>query len=151
MTYLLDTNHCVYLKNAMYKRPERQTEFEVNTLKAFTQIKFPKNDIFVSVVSIGELYFGVEKSDRKEKNYKKVEFLKKQVRVEELDDNVWRLFAKTRVELMKQGKGITDFDLLIACTAKAYGHILVSNDSDHKGLPKDFPITNWANKSNLKV
>ncbi len=143
MSYLLDTNHCVYLKNAIHKRSEKRTSFEANVFKSFQQVK-SQNKIYVSVVSFGELYFGAEKSRHKEKNYKKIEFFKKHIHIETLNDEIWRLFGATKAALAKQGKNITDFDLLIACTAKANNHTLVSNDSDHKVILEDFLLENWT-------
>ncbi len=144
MSYLLDTNHCVYLKNAYFKRPERRTVFETKTLARFERHHSLSEPIYVSVVSIAELYFGAERSAYKEKNFRKVEFLKDRVTIVDLSDGLWRFFASTKAELVRRGKGITDFDLLIACTAHFHGHILVSNDSDHQVIPEAFLLENWS-------
>lgn len=149
MFYLLDTNHCIYIKNALHKKREYLHEFEVNTLKVFERV-IKKEEVFVSSVSIGELYYGAEKSEQKEKNFRKIEFLQSLITVQEVDDTIWRLFGKTKAELEERGKIITDFDLLIACTAKACNYTLVSNDKNHDVVSEDFLIENWANMGNVK-
>jgi predicted nucleic acid-binding protein len=66
MSFLLDTNHCVYLNNAKNKQAAECKNFEQNTLTHFNGASEP---LFVSEVTLGEMYFGVAKSQEKLKNY----------------------------------------------------------------------------------
>lgn len=59
MSFLLDTNHCVYYNNARNKRPEAHTDFEKNMLAIFNSTTDP---LFTSEVTLGEMYFGASKS-----------------------------------------------------------------------------------------
>ena len=146
MSYLLDTNHCIYYKNAFFKNPKFRSDFETNTFEAFEKVKAKEENIFTSIVSIGEMYYGAEKSQYKETNLKKLETLKKKIVIENLDDEIWRMFGKVKAKFEKKGKVITDFDLLIACTAKTRDHVFVSNDNDYKVISDDFLIENWSVK-----
>ncbi len=58
--------------------------------------------------------------------------------------DVWKLFGETLAELHNQGKPIADRDLLIACTAKVYDLILVTNDKNLDNLPESFKKVNWV-------
>ena len=59
-------------------------------------------------------------------------------------EDVWKLFGETLAELHNQGKPIADRDLLIACTAKVYDLILVTNDKNLDNLPESFQKVNWV-------
>lgn len=61
-----------------------------------------------------------------------------------IDEDIWRLFGETKAMLRKRGKSIADMDLLIACTSRIFGFILVTNDKDFDVLPDDFLKENWA-------
>lgn len=144
MGYLLDTNHCIYIKNAMHKRAEKRQHMEQKAFEAFESALSQKQAVYLSMATLGELYFGAEKSVYQQKNYRKIAFFLRYVNLIETDRNSWELFGKTKAQLQQQGKCIADLDLLIACTAKAHHHILISGDADHQVLPEVFRIENWA-------
>ncbi|QWR77158.1 type II toxin-antitoxin system VapC family toxin [Candidatus Magnetomonas plexicatena] len=144
MPYLLDTNHCIYLMNGSEKTENDLSTFEHNTIE-MVHI-FRNEPCYMSEVSLGELYYGVAFSNMKEHNFNKIALFRESVLTLSLDTNIWMLFGETKAYLRKQGKTITDFDLLIACTAKTYNLILVTNDSDFEVLPESFERVNWAGK-----
>ena len=96
----------------------------------------------MSEASLGELYFGASKSKQAKQNIQRIELLKRVVLPVPIDQYVWKLFGKTKATMQKQGKTLTDFDLLIASTAKTYGLVLVTNDSGFGIL--DFEKENWV-------
>jgi predicted nucleic acid-binding protein len=140
--YLLDTNHCIYLINASHKPSSAASASERKTTEAVR--KAPPNSLFISDATLGELYFGAFKSAYQEKNLKRIADIRSVVASVPADEPTWRLFGETKAQLQKQGRAIDDIDLLIACTARAKGLILVTNDSAFQHLPSSFQVENWA-------
>ncbi len=142
--YLLDTNHCIYLINGLEKPLQKRSLLEkavVETLEIF-----PDVPLYFSEVTLGELYYGIARSQRKEQNQRKLAFLKKLLYPLPVTEEVWKWFGKTLANLHSQGSAIADRDLLIACTAKVYDLILVTNDKNFDNLPNSFQKVNWVNQ-----
>ncbi len=142
MGYLFDTNHCIYLMNGSSLNQTHLTYEEQNTVSALKRIN---NDvIYMSEASVGELFYGIERSQRKEYNMRKFKALILAVPPIPVTREVWELYGQTKAELSKIGKIIPDMDLLIASTAKVYNLILVANDKHMKNLPDSFVRENWS-------
>jgi len=141
MAFLLDTNHCIYLINGLNKKESLQSEAERKIIETARSIEA---DIFMSEATLGELYFGAANSARKEENFRRIELFKEAVIPIQIDETTWKLFGITKAILRKQGKSLSDTDLLIACTAKIHKLILVTNDADFDVLPSEFLKENWV-------
>jgi tRNA(fMet)-specific endonuclease VapC len=142
MPYLLDTNHCSYIINALRKNPKYHKPEEIKALEAFRKVTDP---IYTCDVVVGEMYFGAELRPNKNDLYRLIdEFTTNSVTVLVPNKKAWLLFASTKADLRKTGIVIEDFDLLIACVARAYNCILVSNDLVFKHLPSSFQVENWV-------
>lgn len=141
MDYLLDTNHCIYLINGLDKKISRRSETENRLIEKVRRVQ---SDIFMSEATLGELYFGAANSGRREYNFQRTDLLKQAVIPIAADEDIWKCFGDTKAAMRKQGKPMTDLDILIACTARLYGLVLVTNDSDFDGLPDDFQRENWS-------
>lgn len=141
MPYLLDTNHCSYLMNGLDKASHRRKPEEVNTINHF---QATKDTVYMAEVSLGELVAGAELSLHAAKIYTRITNFRSCVVPAPIDDLCWELYGKTKAALRKNGKVITDLDLLIACAASRYGSILVSNDNAFAHLPAGFLVENWA-------
>lgn len=141
MSFLLDTNHCVYLNNAKNKRPEDCKAFEMHTLAVFQSVSDP---LFVSEVTLGEMYFGAAKSQQTAKNYARVEVLRTSLNALPVTLDLWKLFGETKADLQKQGKVIADFDLLIGCTAMYHSLTLVTNDKAFDMLKPALKLVDWS-------
>lgn len=139
--YLLDTNHCSYIINGSRKKPEYRKTEERNVLNVL-QTRTPK--LYTCDVVVGELYYGAEMNDNPVGIYNRIDRFLETVRVLVTDKECWNFFAKTKAHIEKSGKNIKDFDLLIACIARRYGYVLVSNDLVFKCLPSTFQVENWA-------
>lgn len=148
MSFLLDTNHCVYLSNAKAKHLEKHTQFEKNTLSFFDNVSEP---LFISEITLGEMYFGAAKSQQKVKNYARVEALRLSLNVLPVTLDIWKLFGDTKATLSKQGKVIADFDLLIGCLAIYQNLILVTNDKAFDLLIPTLKIDNWSENPFHKI
>src|SRR5712664_3093594 len=96
MSFLLDTNHCIYLNNGRRKRSEELNALEKNTLSFFDAVTDP---LFISEVTLGEMYFGAAKSQQKTKNYASVETLRTSFNVLPVNLDLWKLFGETKADL----------------------------------------------------
>lgn len=146
MSYLLDTNHCVYLLNGWNKREQNRKPQEQRVVSKIASMQ-GKQLLYMSDATLGELYFGAYLSAKKAYNLKRIELLQEAVFPLAVNDQTWRVFGETKALLKTQGNPLADLDLLIAATAKTYGLTLVTNDADHKQLPKGFPREDWATET----
>jgi predicted nucleic acid-binding protein len=143
MTYLLDTNHCIYFINGLEKPLQRRKQAEQQVIQHVRAVSEPV--IFFSEATLGEMYYGAQRSNKKTESLEKIAFLKKMFEPLEVNETVWKMFGETLALLHQAGTPLSDRDLLIASTAKVHNHILVTNDTDFKVLPEDFlKCENWA-------
>lgn len=88
--------------------------------------------VCISIITYGELLYGIEKSTRKENATILSRFLKyTQVKILPVDEAIMKMFAQTKANLEKAGNRIPDFDLLIGCTAKVMNLSLHTNNKKH--------------------
>lgn len=142
MSYLFDTNHCIYLMNGWGNPAHRLTPQERNTVMAFSKIT--DDVIYMSEVSVGELLYGVACSQRRDYNQRRLEVLFSAVPPVPITRSVWEIYGETKAVLRTLGKTIPDMDLLIASTGQYYNMILVVNDKHMNNLPDSFVRENWA-------
>jgi predicted nucleic acid-binding protein len=136
MAFLLDTNHCIYFLNGLEKPPEKRSEREQRVIDRVLTVSDPR--IFLSEATLGELYYGVARSQRQAENREKVEFLKRVFTQIAVTEPVWQCFGETLAVLRQAGTPMGERDLLIACTARVHRQILVTSDADFDLLPADF-------------
>lgn len=86
--------------------------------------------LFVSIISVAELYEGVYASTSPKHKMALDDFLSGVV-VLGVDLNVCETFGKLRHELRKRGEVIGDFDLLIAATALSNDLTILTNNVKH--------------------
>ena len=142
MAYLFDTNHCIYLMNAWNAPEEKLSPQERNTVVAFNRMR--NEVIYMSEASVGELWYGIDRSQRQAYNRTRLRILLLAVPPVPVTRGVWEIYGHTKAELSKVGKIIPDIDLLIASTAQCYQMILIANDKHMKHLPPSFVWKNWA-------
>jgi tRNA(fMet)-specific endonuclease VapC len=128
--YLLDTNICVYFLKGLYNLDKKIEKAEID-------------NCFVSEITIAELKFGAENSEKQEKNRKTVdEFVSKFTIIPIF--NSLDTYAKEKSRLRKKGLPLDDFDLLIGATSISNNLTLVTrNVSDFERL-KGIEIENWV-------
>ncbi|MBC7530693.1 MAG: type II toxin-antitoxin system VapC family toxin [Oligoflexus sp.] len=118
---MLDTNICIFLIKQKSNRL-------VETLVA----KNPR-DIFISAVTVSELYFGVENSQTIEKNKVLLETFLIPFQILDFDLEAAKSFGQLKAELKREGKAIGGAqDLQIASHARACNLTLVTNDQGFK-------------------
>lgn len=132
MSYLLDTNICIYL---IKKKPL--------TLVQLLQTKNPK-EVGISSVTLGELNYGVEKSQRKETNSTVLLGFLAPMQVFPFDYAAAMNFGRIRAELEKKGTVIGPFDLMIAAHALALKAVLVTNNIREFKRVRGLNVENWV-------
>lgn len=128
--YLLDTNICIYYLKGC---------FDLNRKLETVGIE----NCFISEITVAELKFGAENSEKKEYNRKIIqEFILKFTIIPIF--NGIDIFAKEKARLRKKGIIVDDFDLLIGATALANGLTIVTNNTKNFGRLKDIDVVNWT-------
>lgn len=128
--YLIDTNTCIYYINGKF-----------NLRKKFE--KADPDNCFISEISLAELKFGVENSEKKEKNQKALDNFLLGVKIVPIFHSL-DLYAKEKARLRKAGTIIDDFDLLIGVTAVTHNLTMVTNNTDHFKRIKGISLENWV-------
>lgn len=131
MSYLLDTNICIYIINS---RPEK-------VLQRFRKERI--GNIGISSITVSELTYGVIKSGS-EKNRLALEMFLAPLEIYPFDESVIWHYGEVRANLEKQGKPIDALDIMIAAHALALNAILVTNNTREFNRVEDLHYENWA-------
>ncbi len=128
--YLIDTNTCIYYIKGKF-----------NLNKKFE--KADPDNCFISEITLAELKFGVENSEKKEKNQKALDNFLTAVKIVPIFHSL-DLYAKEKARLRKAGTPIDDFDLLIGITSVTHNLIMVTNNTDHFKRIKGIALDDWT-------
>lgn len=135
MNYLLDTNVCIALLNENAPRIEARA---MNELRSNSRLS-------VSSVSVFELWYGVEKSSKREWNSRKLAaFLSNWIHHLAFDDEDAHAAGKVRAELEAVGRRIGEYDTLIAGQALRHGLTLVTANTREFGRIKKLACEDWT-------
>ncbi len=102
----------------------------------------PKN-CYISEITLAELRFGVENSERKEKNQKALDNFLTGVNILPIYHSIG-LYASEKARLRKAGTPIDDFDLLIGATAVTHNLTMVTNNLKEFNRIKGINIEDWT-------
>jgi len=125
----LDTNICIFLFKGKYNLNDR-----------INKIGF--KNCCISEITLAELKYGAECSDRVFENNKMVNEFANELTILPIYNSL-SLYAKEKARLRKAGNLIDDFDLLIGVTAVANNMILVSDNEKHLKRISKLKIENW--------
>lgn len=114
LSRLLDTNICIYL---IRQRPQ----------KAFR--RFEEFEVGVSVITVSELRYGVEKSASPEQNRDALERFLLPLEVVNFGPEATMSYGRIQAALEKQGTSISPLGTLIAAHAVSLGATVVSNNA----------------------
>ena len=128
--YLIDTNIAIFYMKGKF-----------NLEKKFEDLT-PEN-CFISEITLAELKFGVEKSEKQEKNKKVLDNFLSGVQVIPIYHSL-DLYAKEKARLQKLGTPFDDFDLLIGVTAITHRLIMVTNNINHFNRIDNIEIEDWT-------
>lgn len=130
--YLLDTNICIYI--AKYNPPSVRERFQ----------QHPASQLAMSVITLGELRFGAEKSQSKERALAVINDLVSLITIAELSEEVANHYGDIRASLQKSGQVIGNNDLWIAAHARAQGWTLVTNNEKEFVRVDGLSVENWV-------
>lgn len=132
MKYLIDTNILIFLCNSKSKKLEAKFK------------KYHPDNFLISSITVGELIYGVNKSQQKKKNLEAI--IKVLSPFEELDfdtKDAWE-YGDIRAHLESKGKIIGGNDIMIAAQARRRGLILVTNNmKEFKRVP-NLKVEDWT-------
>lgn len=135
MKYLLDTNICIHFLRGKF-----------NLIDKFQEVGIA--DCAISEITLAELIFGAENSSNPKKNIILIDNFIEQVKVLPIF-NAINIYAKEKVRLRKDGKMISDFDLLIGATAISNNLIMVTENFEEFKRINKIEIENWVNREPL--
>lgn len=130
--FLLDTNICIYIRQ---RRP-------AHVLARFKTLQ--PGTAALSVITYGELIYGVEKSPERKASQSKLQELMSLLAVLPLPATAADVYGEIRSDLEAKGEIIGGNDLWIAAHAKAAGLILVTNNEREFKRVKGLKVQNWA-------
>ncbi len=130
--YLLDTNICIYLTKQQHPA----------LIQRFASLA--ENEVAMSVITYGELQFGAQKSQQKQKVLSALKQLSLAIPVLEMNQEVCAHYGEIRAHLQKLGTLIGNNDLWIAAHAKAARLILVTNNQREFECVADLQVENWV-------
>jgi tRNA(fMet)-specific endonuclease VapC len=128
--YLLDTNICIYLLKGQHGIDQRIADVG-------------ESNCFISEITIAELKFGAENSERKEENRQVVERFVNRLQIMPIFSAL-DVYAQEKARLRQNGISVDDFDLLIGATAVANDFIMVTNNVKHLAHLHNIRIENWV-------
>jgi tRNA(fMet)-specific endonuclease VapC len=135
LTYLLDTNACIAIIN---RKPESVRSKFARVLQRGCSVRTP-------VIAAFELWYGVEKSTRKEANHKRLtEFFAGPLEIMAYDPEDARMAGILRAELERRGTPIGAYDVLIAAQALRSNSILVTANVSEFGRIDGLRWEDWA-------
>jgi tRNA(fMet)-specific endonuclease VapC len=133
LRYLLDTDICIYV----IKRHPVTVARRIAAL--------PDGTLGMSVVTYGELWRGVERSQHRERNLDALHQLTAVITVQPLPADAGRIYGDIRTRLERTGTPIGGNDLWIAAHALAADLTLVTNNGREFSRIEDLRLENWTN------
>ena len=130
--YLLDTNICIYI--AKHNPVAVRERFSRHTV----------DELAMSVVTLGELRFGAEKSQWRERALAVIAQLEATMQTAPLTEAVGEHYGQIRAALQQRGETIGNNDLWLSAHARAEGWILVTNNEREFVRVDGLQVENWA-------
>lgn len=130
MIYLLDTDTCIYI---MKKHPAIVDKLDF----------IEADEVAVSSISVSELYYGVEKSQKKKSNKKFLDNFLSPISIITYNHSAAKAYGLIRAKLETSGQIIGPLDMLIAAHALSQNLILVTNNVKEFNRIENLKIENW--------
>lgn len=106
-------------------------------------VRTPMASLFMSVITEGELLFGLANRPRAKHLHLAVRELLRRIEVLSWDRSAAEHYGTIRANLQRSGRGLGSLDLLIAAHASSLGGILVTNDKAFRQVA-DLSIEDWT-------
>ena len=130
MTYLLDTNTCVY---AIKREP---------TVLRHLQERSP-DEFGVTAITLAELRFGAAKSSRPQRTRESVDAFLKPFEVLPFESEAAASYAEIRLQLEKEGRPIGERDLMIASIGRSRNLTVVTHNVREFSRVSGLRIEDW--------
>ncbi len=132
MKFMLDTNTCIYI---IKQKPAK-------TLKHFYSHNV--GDIGISSITLGELQYGVSKSQHAQKNRQALAEFILPLEIADFDEKAAKTYGDIRAALEKAGTPIGSMDMLIGAHAISLGVTLITNNIREFKQIKGLKIVDWT-------
>jgi tRNA(fMet)-specific endonuclease VapC len=100
--------------------------------------------IGIGIPVLAELYYGVEFSATREKNFQRLKKARGGLTIWPFDELAAAEFGRLRADLRRRGRPMQVIDIMIAAIALTLGNCtVVTADSDFFAIPQ-LPVENWA-------
>ncbi len=126
-TYLLDTNALIAA---------------IDRNQALVEVIGQAREIFIPVIALGELYFGAEKSQKKEHNLEQIAAMIVGRTILECEVETARWYGRIRQQLRAKGRPIPENDVWIAAIARQHELVLLTQDK-HFNLVEGLQTQAW--------
>ena len=130
--FLLDTNICIYIRQ---RRPPA-------VLARFQRLR--PGEAAISVITYGELLYGVEKSRLREEATRQLTELASLLPVLQLPSRAGEFYGTIRAALEARRETIGNNDLWIAAHARAAELMLITNNEKEFRRIQGLKIQNWV-------
>jgi tRNA(fMet)-specific endonuclease VapC len=131
LAYMLDTNICIYVM----KNYPQDLRAKFNSLA---------ERLCISSITLGELYYGAEKSARRADNLIAVEHFVARLDVLPFDPKAAAHYGQVRAELERAGTLCGPHDMQIGGHARSQGLIVVTNNMREFSRIKGIRVENWV-------
>ena len=129
--YMLDTNAII----AAVRHPEWPIRERIR--------QHLGRDLCISVITYGELEYGIQKSSMPERNRLAVNQILAGIRIFDFDQAAARHFGEIFAELERKGLRIGDRDMLIAAHARSNGHTIITHNTREFGRIAGLRVEDW--------
>lgn len=131
LAYMLDTNICIYVM----KRYPSELREKFNALA---------EQLCISSVTLGELYYGAEKSARRLENLTAIAAFAARLEILAFGDKAAMQYGQLRAELERAGTPCGAHDLQIGGHARSEGLVLVTNNLREFARMPGLRSENWV-------
>lgn len=137
MTWLLDTNTCIYLPTGKHPDYQRNILARLDSL--------PRNERpAISSVVLSELQYGVRKSRCRKTNQTLLDEFLLDFDLIDFGTGAAIFYGDLRADLEKRGKPIGPMDMMIAAHALSLGATLVTHNTKEFSRVKGLRLADWA-------
>lgn len=130
--YMLDSDTCIYLRR---RRP-------AEVVRRFASLE--PGEAVISVIAYGELLYGAEKHEARERLLRSLDELVRLLPVEPLPALASAAYGSIRAVLERRGQMIGNNDLWIAAHARTASLTLVTNNEREFRRVPGLKVENWA-------
>jgi len=131
ITYMLDTNICIYVMRS----------YPLDLLEKFNALA---EQLCISSITLGELHYGAENSARRAANLTNLEHFVARLDVLSFDAKAAMHYGQLRAELQRAGTPCGPHDMQIGGHARSEGLIVVTDNAREFARMPGVRVENWV-------